>query len=230
MGWLGCTSLASGPRAEPHPLGFAASWGSHRLLANDGTALGAKVRSVHEVRRSFRQSLWLCLMLTVPLWLSLWNCRKHASWPWDRSRGWRATPRSSSRAICGRCRCPRCCSAAHAQLPRLGRAAWLRRDQRRGDRPQRAARLGTDSSDALGFPRWAFSAAGLQVRSSGPCSRWRLAVIPGDRQFRRFHLFGHLWKSDWPRFWRMIHLGVPIGLAFAFEGARCSEPRPISWG
>ena len=54
---------------------------------------------------------------------------------------------------------------------------------------------------------WALLALGL------------FAVILTDRQFRRFHLFGHLWRPDWPRFKRMIVLGMPIGLAFAFEGA-----------
>jgi multidrug resistance protein, MATE family len=46
-----------------------------------------------------------------------------------------------------------------------------------------------------------------------------LAVTLTDRQFRRFHLFGHLWRPDWPRLKRMLRLGTPIGLAFAFEGA-----------
>ena len=44
------------------------------------------------------------------------------------------------------------------------------------------------------------------------------AVIMTDRQFSRFHLFGRWWRPDWPRYRRMWHLGLPIGLAMGFEG------------
>jgi MATE family multidrug resistance protein len=46
-----------------------------------------------------------------------------------------------------------------------------------------------------------------------------MAVILNDRQFRRFHVFGHFWRADWQRLRRMLKLGLPIGFAFAFEGA-----------
>jgi multidrug resistance protein, MATE family len=44
-------------------------------------------------------------------------------------------------------------------------------------------------------------------------------VIVTDRQFRRFYLFGNWWRADWQRLGHMLKLGVPIGFAFAFEGA-----------
>jgi MATE family multidrug resistance protein len=44
-------------------------------------------------------------------------------------------------------------------------------------------------------------------------------VIVTDRQFRRFHLFGRFWRADWQRLKQMLKLGLPIGFAFAFEGA-----------
>jgi MATE family multidrug resistance protein len=44
-------------------------------------------------------------------------------------------------------------------------------------------------------------------------------VILSDRQFRRFHLFGRFWRSDWPRFRQMFKLGGPIGITMGLEGA-----------
>jgi MATE family multidrug resistance protein len=38
------------------------------------TALGARRHSASaRVRRSFRQSLWLCVLAAAPMWLLLWN-------------------------------------------------------------------------------------------------------------------------------------------------------------
>src|SRR5688572_29181048 len=37
------------------------------------TALGRRSSSVREVRRTFRQSLWLIATVTPPIWLILWN-------------------------------------------------------------------------------------------------------------------------------------------------------------
>jgi multidrug resistance protein, MATE family len=78
---------------------------------------------------------------------------------------------------------------------------------------------------ALIFGRFGLPALGIFGGGLASSIVWTLlalallAVILRDRQFRRFHLFGNLWKPDWPRFWRMVRLGIPIGLAFAFEGA-----------
>jgi MATE family multidrug resistance protein len=38
-----------------------------------------------------------------------------------------------------------------------------------------------------------------------------------DRQFRRFHLFGHWWRFDRQRTLAMVRLGWPIGLTMALE-------------
>jgi MATE family multidrug resistance protein len=44
-------------------------------------------------------------------------------------------------------------------------------------------------------------------------------VIARARKFRRFHLFGRFWRSDWQRFRHIWRLGLPIGMTMAFEGA-----------
>lgn len=40
-----------------------------------------------------------------------------------------------------------------------------------------------------------------------------------DRRLRRYRLFGRWWAAEWPRFWDIIRLGVPIMLTWTFEGA-----------
>jgi MATE family multidrug resistance protein len=72
----------------------------------------------------------------------------------------------------------------------------------------------------FGLPAWGIFGGGL-----GSSIVWSLLsaglaiVIVTDRQFRRFHLFGRFWRSDWPRFRYIWRLGLPIGLAMSLEGA-----------
>src|SRR6476620_12022904 len=44
-----------------------------------------------------------------------------------------------------------------------------------------------------------------------------VAVTLLDRQFRRFHLFGHWWRVDGQRTMAMVKLGWPIGVTMALE-------------
>ena len=48
------------------------------------------------------------------------------------------------------------------------------------------------------------------------CSALVCAVLV-DRQFRRFHPFGHWWRFDGPRIMAMVKLGWPIGVTMALE-------------
>jgi MATE family multidrug resistance protein len=43
-----------------------------------------------------------------------------------------------------------------------------------------------------------------------------VAVVRLPR-LRMMHLFGHWWRSDWPRFRELARLGIPIGLTWSFE-------------
>jgi MATE family multidrug resistance protein len=78
---------------------------------------------------------------------------------------------------------------------------------------------------ALIFGRLGLPALGIFGGGLASSIVWALlalllaAVVLTDRQFRRFHLFGRFWRADWPRLGRMVRLGLPIGLAFSFEGA-----------
>jgi MATE family multidrug resistance protein len=45
-----------------------------------------------------------------------------------------------------------------------------------------------------------------------------IAVISIHPKFRRYHLFGRWWRSDWPRFRALWKLGLPIGVTMGLEG------------
>jgi MATE family multidrug resistance protein len=49
------------------------AWDWSRFLADDGDCDRAKVQVVHDVRRTFRQSLWMIVTVMVPIWLVMWN-------------------------------------------------------------------------------------------------------------------------------------------------------------
>ena len=73
MGWLGPRPLAAS--ALGLNLTFALTLIALGLVTASSpmmaTALGARTRSVRDVRRTFRQSLWLVATVVVPIWLIL---------------------------------------------------------------------------------------------------------------------------------------------------------------
>src|SRR5688572_24052445 len=75
MGWLGARPLAAS--ALGINLVFAFSLVCLGLVTASSpmmaTALGARTHAVREVRRTFRQSLWMIVTVMVPVWLVLWN-------------------------------------------------------------------------------------------------------------------------------------------------------------
>jgi multidrug resistance protein, MATE family len=220
MGWLGAHELAAAALGInlTWPLGFAAFGLLTAASPMMATALGAKTRSVREVRRSFRQSIWLCVLATVPLWLLLWNAEgvilalgQEPALARDAAiflRGymWTMLPWLLFQAM-------------RNFLAAVERPGWVLGVSIAGIVVN--ALLGW----ALIFGHFGLPALGIFGGGLASSIVWGLlalalfGVIISDRQFRRFHLFGHLWRSDWPRLKRMLRLGTPIGLAFAFEGA-----------
>ena len=220
MGWLGPHQLAASALGInlTWPLGFAAFGLLTAASPMMATALGAKVRSVRDVRRSFRQSLWLCLFATVPLWAMLWHAE-----PIMRSLGQQpGLAREAALFLKG---------YMWTMFP------WLLFQAMRNflaavERPGWIFAISACGVVANALLGWAlifghFGLPALGIFGGGLASSivWTLmalalmAVILTDRQFRRFHLFGHFWRADWQRLRRMLKLGLPIGFAFAFEGA-----------
>ncbi len=44
-----------------------------------------------------------------------------------------------------------------------------------------------------------------------------VVVIQTDRRFRRYHIFGNIWRSEWQRFRDLLWIGLPIALTILAE-------------
>lgn len=219
MGWLGARPLASS--ALGLNLNFAFSLICLGLVTASSpmmaTALGARTRSVREVRRTFRQSFWLVATVTVPVWLVLWNSEGLI-----RALGQEpALARGAETFLHG---------YMWSQLPFLLFQA-MRNFVSALERPGwvlAISLVGILLNALLGygliFGRFGLPALGIFGGGLASSIVWALMavmlalVIVRDRQFRRFHLFGRMWRPDWPRYRKLWALGLPIGLAMGFEG------------
>ena len=220
MGWLGPRQLAASALGInlTWPLGFAAFGLLTAASPMMATALGAKTRAVRDVRRSFRQSLWLCVLAAIPLWFMLWNAEaimlalgQQPELARDgalflKGYMWTMLPWLLFQAM-------------RNFLAAVERPGWVFGISLAG--------IGVNAllGWALIFGHFGLPALGIFGGGLASTIVWTLmalaliAVILADRQFRRFQLFGHFWRPDWPRLARMLKLGLPIGFAFAFEGA-----------
>ncbi|MEQ9245929.1 MAG: MATE family efflux transporter, partial [Nitratireductor sp.] len=70
----------------------------------------------------------------------------------------------------------------------------------------------------LGFPALGVPGSGIATTLSSILMFFGLVlVVSVERQFRRYQLFGRFWRSDWPRFFELIRLGLPIAGSMTFE-------------
>src|SRR5687768_14588073 len=219
MGWLGPRPLAAS--ALGLNLNFAFSLVCLGLITASSpmmaTALGARLRSVHDVRRTFRQSIWMVVTVTIPVWLILWN-----SEPIILALGQEpALARDAETFIHG---------YMWSMLPFLLFQA-MRNFVAALERPGWVLAIsltGIVMNALLGygliFGRFGLPELGIFGGGLASSIVWSLLavllalVIVSDRQFGRYHLFGRFWRPDWPRYRRLWRLGFPIGLAMGFEG------------
>ncbi|WP_041544644.1 MULTISPECIES: MATE family efflux transporter [Chelativorans] len=180
------------------------------------SAIGRKLRYVRDVRRTARQGLWLALVISVPIWLILWNTESillAMGQDPALSRG----AASYMNAL------------QWAALPFFGYIV-LRSFISALERPGWALLVAFICVGFnvlanwcliygnLGFPALGLQGAGLATTLSSIFMFLGLvAVVTLVRQFRRFSLFGRLWRSDWPRFKAMLRLGLPIAGILTFE-------------
>jgi MATE family multidrug resistance protein len=219
MGWLGPRPLAAS--ALGINLTFAFSLICLGLVTASSpmmaTALGGKLHSVREVRRTFRQSFWLVGTLIVPVWLVLWNAE-----PLIRALGQDpGLARDAQRFLHGFMwsMLPFLLFQAMRNfLSALERPGWVLAISLVGIICNAILGYGLIFGH-FGFPRLGIFGGGLASSIVWGVLAILLAlVIVRDRQFRRFHLFGRFWRPDWPRYRKLWKLGFPIGLAMGFEG------------
>jgi MATE family multidrug resistance protein len=219
MGWLGSRPLAAS--ALGLNLNFAFSLVCLGLVTASSpmiaTALGQRRNNVRDVRRTFRQSLWLVFSVTLPVWLVLWNSegliRSLGQEPalardaqtFLRGYMWSMLPFLAFQAM-------------RNFLAALERPGWILGISLVG------IVLNALLGYALIFGRFGLPELGIFGGGLASSIVWTLmacllgAVVMRDSQFRRFRLFGRWWRPDWPRYRKMWALGLPIGLAMGFEG------------
>jgi len=218
MGRLGATQLAAATLALNMTFTFNLLMlglviASSPMMA---TALGQRFNAVRDVRRTFRAGLWLIAMLLPPYWLVLWHIGALM----------RAFGQSAELAEQGQTflRAYMWCTApwllfqllrnfvSALERPRI--VLWL---------SLAGIALNAILSWSLIFGRLGLPALGLVGGGVGSTLTWLImcgalvTVIVSDRQFRRFHLFGHWWRFDRQRTAAMVKLGWPIGLTMALE-------------
>src|SRR3954464_8329756 len=218
MGRLGPTALAAATLALNLTFTFNLMMlglviASSPMMA---TALGQRFNAVRDVRRTFRAGLWLLALMLPPYWLVLW----HVGWIM-RLFGTSAELASQGQTFL---RAYMWCTApwllfqllrnfvAALERPRI--VLWLS-----------IAGIAVNAllSWSLIFGHFGLPALGLRGGGLGSTLTWLamcgalITVIAIDRQFRRFHLFGHWWRFDRQRTMAMIRLGWPIGVTMALE-------------
>ncbi|WP_441228755.1 MATE family efflux transporter [Tardiphaga sp. 20_F10_N6_6] len=179
-------------------------------------AIGRKLHAVRDVRRTFRQGLWTALIVSVPAWIVLWHTEAILLLFGQEAQ-----------------------AAADAQsfvhmlqwgfLPALGFIV-LRSFVAAVQRPlwalvvtgvtilfNAAANWGLVFGH-LGFPEMGLRGSGLATTLSNIFLFAVFALVVGwHPKFRRYHLFGNWWRTDWPRLAKLWRIGLPIGATLAFE-------------
>lgn len=179
-------------------------------------AIGRKRHAVRDVRRTFRQGLWSAFIISLPAWLVLWHTEAILL-----LFGQEAQAAAAAQDF-----------VHHLQwglLPALFYIV-LRSFVAAVQRPLWAllvtalAVLFNAGANwvlvfgHLGFPRMGLPGSGLATTLSNTFVFVVFAaIVAWHPKFRRYALFGNIWRADWPRFLKLWQIGLPIGATLAFE-------------
>jgi len=218
MGRLGATQLAAATLALNLTFTFNLLMLGLLIASSPmmATALGQRFNAVRDVRRTFRAGLWLLALMLPPYWLVLWHVGAIM-----RLFGISAELSAQGQTFL---RAYMWCTApwllfqllrnfvSALERPRV--VLWL---------SLAGIALNAILSWSLIFGHFGLPALGLVGGGTGSTLTWLtlcillMVVMQADRQFRRFHLFGHWWRFDRQRTAAMVKLGWPIGLTMALE-------------
>ena len=180
------------------------------------TALGRRSNAVREVRRTFRAGLWLLLFAMPPYWFVLWHAGSlmrlfgepevlaEQGQTFLRAYMWCAAPWLLFQLLRN--------FLAALERPRV--ILWLGLS---------GIALNALLSWSLMFGHFGLPRLGLVGGGLGSSLTWLIisSVLVGitirNRRFRRFHLFGRMWRFDSERTRAMAVLGWPIGVTLALE-------------
>jgi multidrug resistance protein, MATE family len=180
--------------------------------------IGARFNSVRDVRRTFRQSVWAIVTITVPMWLILWHTEDimlafgqdpalaKGAGTFIHGYQWSMLPFLLFQAM-------------RSFVAALERPGWVLAVSVGG------IVLNALISWSLIFGKLGMPALGLFGAGLGTSIVWTVMVaalalvIMSDRQFRRYRLFGNFWRADWDRYGAVWRLGLPIAITLGFEAA-----------
>ena len=218
MGRLGPGALAAGSLGAniyflPLIFGLGLMLAVSPMIA---TELGRRRHSVRDVRRTVRQGLWIAIMVALPIWLFLWQAEtilkamgqdpelSALAGSYVRTLQWAVLPFYAYIVL-------------RSFISALERPGWAL----------------TVVFFAVGFnvfANWVLMYGNLGFPALGlPGSGWATTisstlmfvglalVVTLEPRFRRYRLFGRFWRADWPRFWALLTLGLPVAGLLTFE-------------
>lgn len=218
MGWLGPDALAAGALGSnlyfaTMIFGLGLTTATAPMIARE---LGRKSHSVRDVRRTVRQGLWAAVAIVVPIWLLLWHTEEilllmgqnpdlsMQAGVYMRALQWSVLPFYFFLVL-------------RSFVSAMQRPLWALVIGA-GGVAVNAAAAWCLIFGKLGFPALGLVGAGVATTLADILMFASLAVIAyTDRKFRRYHLLGRFWRSDWPRFRELWRLGLPIGATLVFE-------------
>jgi MATE family multidrug resistance protein len=179
---------------------------------------GARPHSVRDVRRTVRQAMWSAILLVLPMWVLLWNARAvlvflgqdpalaDDAQSFVRYLMWALLPGMLYLVL-------------RNFLAALERPLW--------SLVVAVAAVIFNAAinyclifgvPAIGLPPLGLVGAGIGSSLTVTLEFIGIALIVSRHpRFRRYHLFGRFWRSDWPRFREVWKLGFPIAITLTLE-------------
>jgi MATE family multidrug resistance protein len=218
LGWLGAEELAGASLG--YNLSMVAAIFCMGLVTATSpmmaTAIGRKLHVVRDLRRTFRQGLWVSAMVIIPCWLVLWYTE-------------------SLLLLMGQIPLLAEYGAIYIKaymwclLPFLG-ILVLRNFLSAIEKPMWSLIIGIFGVIAnatfnyalifgnFGMPALGLTGAGIgSILSNSLMFVGMVLVVVFHKDFRRYHLFGNFWRPDWSRFREIWRLGAPIAISFGLE-------------
>jgi multidrug resistance protein, MATE family len=219
VGWLGPTELAAAS------LGFNLCMTAAIFCMGVVTATapmmaserGARAHSVRDIRRTFRQGLWVAVAIMIPIWAILWQTQAVLL-----ALGQQAELAEKAQ------------SYVRAYMWSILPFLWLiiaRNFLSALEKPLWSLIIGISGVFAnaafnyvlifgkLGVPALGLVGAGIgSILANMFMFLGMVVIVTFHPKFRRYHLLGRWWRSDWPRFRALWKLGLPIGVTMGLEG------------
>lgn len=179
---------------------------------------GRMAHSVRDVRRTVRQSFWTALILVVPMWIFLWHARdvlillgqdpdlSTEAQSFVRFLMWALLPNFLYISLRN--------FLAALERPLLSLFVAI---------GAVVMNLLVNTALIFGVPGIGLPALGMPGAGLGSTIVVTIEflamalIVTRHKRFRRYHLFGHVWRPDWQRLKRLWLLGLPIALTLTFE-------------